>query len=93
VSGATIDGTVHILFLRAEDPTLELAKLRALELGARTTEVLYWLAKGKKNEKIGIMLGMAPETVKTHLKSIFYGMKVENRATAASMISELLACA
>jgi DNA-binding CsgD family transcriptional regulator len=87
----TIDGTVHILFLRAEDPTLELAKLSALELGARTTEVLYWLAKGKKNEEIGIILGMAPETVKTHLKSIFYCLKVENRATAASMISELLA--
>lgn len=87
----TIDGTVHILFLRAEDPTLELTKLSAFELGARTTEVLYWLAKGKKNEEIAIILGMAPETVKTHLKAIFYRLKVENRATAASMISELLA--
>jgi DNA-binding CsgD family transcriptional regulator len=87
----TIDGTGHILFLRAEDPTLELAKLSALELGARTTEVLYWLAEGKRNDEIGIILGMAPETVKTHLKSIFYCLKVENRATAASMISELLA--
>jgi len=87
----TFDRTVQILFLRAEDPTLELAKLSALELGARTTEVLYWLAKGKKNEEIGIILGMAPETVKTHLKAIFYCLKVENRATAASVISELLA--
>ena len=87
----TIDRTVHILFLRAEDPTLELAKLGTFELGARTTEVLYWLAKGKRNEEIGIILGMAPETVKTHLKAIFYRLKVENRATAASMISELLA--
>jgi DNA-binding CsgD family transcriptional regulator len=86
-----MDGIVHILFLRTEDPTLELAKLSALELGARTTEVLYWLAKGKKNEEIAIILGMAPETVKTHLKSIFYRLKVENRATAASIISELLA--
>ena len=82
---------MHILFLRAEDPTLELAKLSALELGARTTEVLYWLAKGKKNQEIAIILGMAPETVKTHLKAIFCRLKVENRATAASMITELLA--
>jgi DNA-binding CsgD family transcriptional regulator len=86
-----MDRTVHILFLRAEGPTLELAKLSAFELGARTTEVLYWLAKGKRNEEIGIILGMAPETVKTHLKAIFYRLKVENRATVASMISELLA--
>jgi DNA-binding CsgD family transcriptional regulator len=87
----TIDRTVNVLFLRAEDPTLELAKLSAFELGARTTEVLYWLAKCKKNEEIGIILGMAPETVKTHLKAIFYRLKVENRAAVASMISELLA--
>jgi DNA-binding CsgD family transcriptional regulator len=87
----TTDRTVHILFLQAEDPTLELAKLGAFELPARTTEVLYWLAKGKRNEEIGIILGIAPETVKTHLKAIFNRLKVENRATAASMISELLA--
>jgi DNA-binding CsgD family transcriptional regulator len=89
---ATIsDRTVHVLLLRAEDPTLELAKLRTFELGSRTTEVLYWLAKGKRNKEIGIILGMPSETVKTHLKAIFYRLNVENRATAASMISELLA--
>ena len=28
-----------------------------LELGARPTQVLYWLAKGKANKEIGIILG------------------------------------
>ena len=87
---STSDRTVHVLLLRAEDSALELEKLSFLALGARATEVLYWLAKGKTNEEIGIILGMATGTVKVHLKNIFSHLQVENRATAASMISELL---
>jgi DNA-binding CsgD family transcriptional regulator len=87
---STRDRTMHILFLRAQDPTSELAKLSSLALGARATEVLYWLGKGKTNQEIGIIVGMAAETVKAHLKKIFWRLQVENRATAASIISELL---
>ena len=62
-----------------------------LGLGARPTEVLYWLAKGKTNEEIGTILTMATETVKAHLKEEIYSrLAVENRTTAAVMISELL---
>ena len=79
-----------VLHLRAEDPTLELAKLSYLGLGVRATEVLYWLAKGKTNKEIAIILGIAAETVKSYLKDIYFRLDLENRATAASMISELL---
>ena len=79
-----------VLLLRAEDPAFELAKLSILGLGARPTEVLYWLAKGKTNKEIGMILSMATETVKAHLKDIYSRLSVENRATAAVMISELL---
>jgi DNA-binding CsgD family transcriptional regulator len=82
---------VYLLLLRVDDPILELAKLSPFELGVRATQVLYWLAKGKTNQEIGIILGMAAETVKAHLKRVFWRLNVENRATAASMISELLA--
>jgi DNA-binding CsgD family transcriptional regulator len=68
----------------------ELAKLDSLALGARATQVVYWLGKGKTNEEIGIILGMVAETVKAHLKKIFWRLRVENRATEASIISELL---
>jgi DNA-binding CsgD family transcriptional regulator len=88
--GSTRDNTVYLLLLRAEDPTLELEKLSYFELGPRATEVLYWLAKGKTNEEIGIILGLATATVKVHLRNIYFRLRVENRATAASMISELL---
>ena len=76
--------------MRAEDPAFELAKLRILGLGARPTEVLYWLAKGKTNKEIGMILSMATETVKAHLKDVYSRLAIENRATAAVMISELL---
>jgi len=79
-----------VLLLRAEDPAFALAKLSILGLGARPTEVLYWLAKGKTNKEIGMILSMASETVKAHLKDIYSRLAVENRATAAVMISELL---
>jgi len=53
--GTTSDRTVHVLLLRAEDPAFELAKFSSLELGTRTTEAFDWLAKGKRNEEIGII--------------------------------------
>jgi len=86
----TREGDGCVLLLRAEDPALELAKLSYFGLGARSTEVLYWLAKGKTNKEIAIILGMATETVKTHLKEIYLRLHIENRATAASMISAVL---
>ena len=84
------EGVGFVLLLRVEDPAFELAKLSILGLGARPTEVLYWLAKGKTNKEIGMILSMATETVKAHLKDIYSRLSVENRATAAVMISELL---
>jgi DNA-binding CsgD family transcriptional regulator len=86
----TREGDGCVLLLRAEDPALELARLSYFGLGARSTEVLYWLAKGKTNKEIAIILGMATETVKTHLKDIYFRLDLENRATAVSMISEVL---
>ena len=74
----TPDRSAYLLLLRAEDPASDFAKLGHLALGARATEVLYWLAKGKTNEEIGIILAMASETVKSHLKKIFRRLQVEN---------------
>jgi DNA-binding CsgD family transcriptional regulator len=87
---STREGDGCVLLLRAEDPALELARLSHLGLGARTTEVLYWLSKGKTNKEIAIILGIVAETVKTHLKDIYLQLHLENRATAAAMISAVL---
>jgi DNA-binding CsgD family transcriptional regulator len=86
----TREGDGCVLLLRSEDPAVELAKLSYFGLSARSTEVLYWLAKGKTNKEIAIILGMATETVKMHLKDIYLRLHIENRATAASMIAAVL---
>jgi hypothetical protein len=86
----TRDSAAHVLVLRVEDAFLEMQKLVPIGLGLRRTGVLYWLAKGKTNEEIGIILGMATGTVKTHLKHIFSRLGVENRTSAASVLVELM---
>jgi DNA-binding CsgD family transcriptional regulator len=46
--------------------------------------------EAKTNEEIGIILGIATATVKVHLKNIYCRLNIENRATAASIVSEFL---
>jgi DNA-binding CsgD family transcriptional regulator len=79
---STSNGTAHFLVLRAEDP-LQLKKLNSLGLGPRATEVLYWLAKGKTNGEIGIILGARPRTIEKHVEGILAKLGVENRMAAA----------
>jgi DNA-binding CsgD family transcriptional regulator len=81
---------VQVLLLRAEGPAIDLEKLALLGLGPRATEVLYWASQGKTNAEIGTILGMATGTVKTHLKAIFDRLGIENRTSAAVVISGLL---
>jgi DNA-binding CsgD family transcriptional regulator len=62
---------------------LQLKKLNSLGLGPRATEVLYWLAKGKTNGEIGIILGARPRTIEKHVEGILAKLGVENRMAAA----------
>jgi DNA-binding CsgD family transcriptional regulator len=52
-------------------------------LTAREREVHHWIAKGKSNEEIGLILGISANTVKNHLSTIFQKLGVENRYAAA----------
>lgn len=54
----------------------------AIRLTPREADVLHWLREGKRNEEIGIILGMAITTVKTHLKHIYQKLGVETRTAA-----------
>lgn len=48
----------------------------------RERDVLDEMAKGLGNEEIGSRLGIAEETVKTHVKSLFAKLKARDRAQA-----------
>jgi DNA-binding CsgD family transcriptional regulator len=65
-----------------------LEALRRLGLTERQAEVLHWVAQGKSNPEIGIILGSSKLTVKKHLESIFHTLGVENRTAAAMLAIE-----
>ena len=56
--------------------------LQALGLTPREAEVLFWMAQGKANAEIGMVLEMTVATVKKHAEHIFEKLGVENRAAA-----------
>lgn len=58
--------------------------LRALGLTERQAETLYWLAQGKSNAEIAIILNISIRTVETHVYRIFDILKVGNRTEAAT---------
>jgi DNA-binding CsgD family transcriptional regulator len=69
-------------------------RLISLGLTEREAEVLVWIAKGKGNYEIGVILGAKPRTVCKHVEHILSKLKVENRtaaaATAFAVCSQLL---
>lgn len=58
-------------------------KLRSLGLTVRETEVLHWVAEGKSNEAIGILLGLSRRTVDKHMENVLRKLAVESRTEAA----------
>jgi len=64
--------------------------LRALGLSPREAEVLLWIAQGKNNEEIGIILGAARNTVKKHVLHLLKKLGVESRNAAAVCALEIL---
>jgi DNA-binding CsgD family transcriptional regulator len=57
-------------------------------LTPREREVLLWLARGKSNAEIGLILEIKPATVGKHLERIYPKLGVENRTAAASFAPE-----
>jgi DNA-binding CsgD family transcriptional regulator len=49
----------------------------------REISILYWLVMGKTSVEIGLILGLAANTIKKHLTTIFGKQGVEHRTAAA----------
>jgi DNA-binding NarL/FixJ family response regulator len=64
--------------------------LKAIGLTDREAEVLLWVAQGKSNGDIAILLGMAEKTVKKHMGNIFEKLGVEGRNAATVRALEAL---
>ena len=56
-----------------------------LGLTLREAEVLAWIAQGKTNHEIGVILGACTGTICKHVEHIFTKLNVENRTAAAAI--------
>jgi DNA-binding NarL/FixJ family response regulator len=64
--------------------------LRALGLTEREAEVLLWVAQGKSNADVAMILGMSEKTVKQHMGVVFQKLGVEGRNAATLRALEVL---
>jgi LuxR family maltose regulon positive regulatory protein len=55
----------------------------AIALTSKERHVLELVAQGKSNKEMAKLLGIAPETIKSHMKNIFGKLQVDSRAQAA----------
>lgn len=58
-------------------------------LSARERNIVELIAQGQSNKEIARSLGITPETVKTHVKSVFTKLGVDKRAQAVSRAQAL----
>ncbi|ATC63991.1 DNA-binding response regulator [Nibricoccus aquaticus] len=66
------------------------AMLMPLGLTEREAETLFWLAQGKANADLCILLNVQLTTIKKHLEKIYQKLGVENRTAAAAMALETM---
>ncbi len=75
-----------LLLLQAVREISDAACGHLMGLTPREAEILGWVAKGKTNREIGIILGASPRTVKKHLEHVFIKLGVETRTAAAAAL-------
>jgi DNA-binding NarL/FixJ family response regulator len=66
------------------------APLEALGLTPREAEVVLWVAQGKSNGEVALILDMAEGTVKKHLQHIFEKLGIESRHALTVQAHEVL---
>ncbi len=86
------EGESGLVFLYLEreplSPTGEVVTIPWLT--PREAEVLGWVARGKTNSAIGIILGISEKTVDKHLQHVFVKLGVETRTAAAAVAFQRL---
>jgi DNA-binding CsgD family transcriptional regulator len=66
-------------------------RLAELGLTPRELEVLRWVAPGKTNAEIAVLLYISPETVRRHIRNVFSKLGVRTRTAAVARTFQLLA--
>lgn len=61
----------------------------SMSLSIRERQIMRMVVEGASNKQIAKSLGLAPDTVKYHLKSVFSKLGVESRTQAAALAHQL----
>jgi DNA-binding CsgD family transcriptional regulator len=75
--------------LRGNPPQCEIhqrvtAAAQQLNLSPRQAQVLHWIAEGKTNAEIALLMECSAFTVKSHLNAILQHLSVRSRVAAAA---------
>lgn len=57
-------------------------------LSGRQTEILHWVAEGKTNREIAVIMGSTLSTINYHLEQIIDKLGVTNRTSASALYSQ-----
>jgi DNA-binding CsgD family transcriptional regulator len=79
----------RLLLLEEHPTTMQLQSLMPFGLSPREAQVLDWVAQGKTNKEIGVILDLSPRTVQKHLEHIYRKIYVESRTAAAAKAYEI----
>ncbi|MDY6978192.1 MAG: DNA-binding response regulator [Pseudomonadota bacterium] len=84
--------TQEYLFSLSIDQTKagKAALQNAFALTARESEILLWIAQGKSNAEVALILDLSPRTVNKHLESVYRKLGVDNRTSAATLCFKYL---
>jgi len=74
------------LFTQTMTSSAEVRSRPVFDFTVMESRVAFWLAAGKTNWEIGVILGCAPRTAEKHVERILQKLHVENRTAAAALI-------
>jgi DNA-binding CsgD family transcriptional regulator len=74
------------LVLSEGDESRSVANLARVGLAEREAPILHWMAEGKSNPEIGIIIGSSPNSVRKHVEHILAKLGVETRAAAMRQV-------
>ncbi|CAE6753382.1 response regulator transcription factor [Nitrospira defluvii] len=78
-------GPHYDLILEEYRTVPSLVALKELGLSVRESEILGWVARGKTNPEIGLILNISRRTVHKHLEHIYVKLGAENRMAAVGI--------
>lgn len=78
----------RLLVLSRLRPAFGRESLREIGLSRAESEIIPWLIRGKRNDEIAMILGLANKTIEKHVAKVLSKLKVETRTAAAWSIIE-----